>query len=159
MDQRRPPVISTVFGVGYLPWAPGTWMSALLCLLFLFGQHAPPGTYLVNLAVMAIICAYFAGSYCRAVGREDASEVVSDELVGQGLALTPLVYLSFSAPSWVGVLLAFALFRFFDILKPGPVGWVDRNVKGGLGVMLDDLVAGALAALCLCAILLGWERM
>jgi phosphatidylglycerophosphatase A len=68
----------------------------------------------------------------------DPGWVVVDEAAGQSLALS-------AASGWLGVLLAFALFRLFDIAKPGPVGWADRQ-PGPFGVMADDLIAGALAA-------------
>ena len=55
-------------------------------------------------------------------------------------------------PGWAWILIGFCLFRTFDILKPWPINWVDRNVKGGLGIMLDDVLAGIMAALCMQAI-------
>ena len=82
--------------------------------------------------------------YVRRSGIQDPSAIVIDEVAGQWLALValpvdPLAYF-----------LGFALFRLFDIAKPWPVSWADRHVAGGLGVVLDDLLAGALAGLC------GW---
>lgn len=81
--------------------------------------------------------------YCRSTDKEDPSEVVIDEVAGQMFAL------SLVEPSLLSYAFGFLFFRGFDILKPGPVGWVDRKVKGGLGVMLDDVLAGLLAAACL----------
>jgi len=80
---------------------------------------------------------------CRAAGVGDASAFVLDEFVGQWAALvaTPKSLL------WVGV--GFLLFRAFDIMKPWPVSWADRRVPGGLGVVLDDVLAGVLAAVVL----------
>jgi phosphatidylglycerophosphatase A len=77
--------------------------------------------------------------------------VVWDEFVGQWIALAPLVWWP---REWPWVICGFALFRIFDILKPWPVSWADRKVGGGLGVMLDDVVAGIYAATAL-ALLLG----
>ena len=92
----------------------------------------------------------------RLLGRgKDPGCIVIDEFVGQWLALLPLLlWPRPSAVLWTGV--GFALFRAFDVLKPWPVSWADRSVKGGVGVMLDDLLAGALAALLLAG-LLHWR--
>jgi phosphatidylglycerophosphatase A len=76
----------------------------------------------------------------------DPGWVVVDEAAGQSLALA-------AASGWIGVALAFALFRLFDITKPGPVGWADRQ-KGPFGVMADDVIAGAMAAAAI--LLLAW---
>ncbi len=77
---------------------------------------------------------------------DDPQEIVYDELIG---VLMPLAVVPWS---WGWVIAAFVAFRFFDIVKPGPVGWVDRNLKTPAGVMLDDVVAGALAAALLLAL-------
>lgn len=142
------------FGSGLAPHAPGTWGSAaaLLCfpLLVLLGL---PG-YLVAVLVAAVagigICAHAA----RALAVHDDGRIVWDEFAGQWLALAPLV------PQWawrgqdlVWLLLGFALFRLFDIAKPWPIGYLDRKVHGGLGIMLDDLLAGLAAAAALVLLL------
>ena len=76
-------------------------------------------------------------------GVKDPGEVVIDEVAGMWIALLPAGLI------WWQILLAAMLFRLFDILKPGPVGWADKRLPGGLGIMADDLIAGALAALVL----------
>jgi len=89
-----------------------------------------------------------AGEAERAFGSEDDGRIVIDEVVGQLLALAPLFTLP--APSRTNcfaVVTAFVAFRAFDIAKPGPVQWAERRFAGGLGVMADDVVAGALAAI------------
>jgi phosphatidylglycerophosphatase A len=88
-----------------------------------------------------------AGEAERAFGSEDDGRIVIDEVVGQLLALAPLFALP--APSrtkFLAVVTGFVAFRAFDIAKPGPVRWAERRFEGGLGVMADDVVAGALAA-------------
>ena len=129
--------ISTVLGVGCLPGAPGTWGSlAAVTLAFAFIDYFSI-VYMVILAltIFALGC-WAAGVYVRRLGREDPQQVVIDEVAGQMLALA-------AAPRGLaGFAVAFALFRAFDVLKPFPVGWCDRNVHGGLGVMLDDMAAG-----------------
>ena len=106
-----------------------------------------------------ICAAYFiSGWVCstlvtRTFGVDDASEIVADEVAGMWLAL------AFLPTLWWLVLLAFALFRLLDILKPGPIGWLDREVKGGLGVMLDDLLAGAVVGIVLYVAVLSLQTM
>lgn len=130
--------IAALGGLGDLRPAPGTWASAaVLPLAFLPGW------------VALLACAGFTAAGFWALARlpeagEDPPWVVVDEAAGQSLALA-------FAGGWLGALLAFALFRLFDIWKPGAVGWADRQ-PGALGVMLDDLVAGAMAAILLLAL-------
>ncbi len=133
---------ATGLGVGFLKPAPGTWGSAAAALFWWF--------FLAPLAVwiQLLVCAgYFLTAWwaCAQVGRRygvhDAGEVVADEVVGMWLAL------AFAPHSLLAVILAFAVFRLLDVAKPGPIGWLDRSVSGGLGVLLDDVLAGALTAL------------
>ncbi|MEC9312215.1 MAG: phosphatidylglycerophosphatase A [Pseudomonadota bacterium] len=144
--------IGTVLGVGYLRPAPGTWGS-LVALPLAYGLHLVGGFPL--LAAMTLICTA-AGLWAAAEmtrGKEDLdpSEFVMDELAGQFLALWAISYPSWAhgidiTALWPGWVTAFVLFRLFDILKPGPVGWADRK-KGAVGVMMDDVIAGLFAAI------------
>jgi phosphatidylglycerophosphatase A len=144
--------IGTVLGVGYLRPAPGTWGS-LVALPLAYGLHLVGGFPL--LAAMTLICTA-AGLWAAAEmtrGKEDLdpSEFVMDELAGQFLALWAISYPSWAhgidiTALWPGWVTAFVLFRLFDILKPGPVGWADRK-KGAVGVMMDDVIAGIFAAI------------
>ena len=107
--------------------------------------HAPraPGTAgsLVALGIGAAVLAWSPWALAGAAGIEgDPGWVVIDEFAGQWIAL-----LALPRPSWLGLAVAFALFRLLDITKPGPVGWADRQ-HGAVGVMADDVIAGALAA-------------
>lgn len=93
------------------------------------------------------VCGYTA----RALGVHDHSAVVWDEVVGLWITLAAV------APSWPALLIGFVLFRLFDILKPWPIRWLDRHVQGGLGIMIDDVLAGVFAGLCLwLAAAVGW---
>ncbi len=101
-----------------------------------------------------------AGVVAAASGREDDGRIVIDEVVGQLATLAPLLALpgwrpALDAAGLVPLVTAFVTFRVLDIWKPGPVGWAERRFGGGLGVMLDDLVAGVLGALLLGAGLLA----
>ncbi len=125
-------------GVGFLPRAPGTWGSAAAlvagaAILAAGGQRA-----LAAATVLALVAGLW--SIPRAGGEADPGWVVIDEVVGMWLAMLPL-----TRPTLLGLLAAFALFRLFDIAKPGPIAALDR-MPGRIGVMADDLAAGAAAA-------------
>jgi phosphatidylglycerophosphatase A len=143
--------IATCGGIGLIPLAPGTWASAATVPLA-WGLHYLGGFALVGAATVAVtVAGYLATAHYLNGRAEDPSEIVIDEVAGMMIALWPLsigLTLAGSAPHiwpWPGWVLGFVLFRFFDIVKPPPVGWADR-IEGPLGVMLDDLIAGALTA-------------
>jgi len=151
MTQSLPPrpslthidvMAATWFGSGYLPKAPGTWGS-LAALPFAAVIMWYAGTFALIACAVALVPVgvWAATRYAARTGTTDAGPVVIDEVVGQWLTLAPLVVVD-----WFLFLVGFILFRAFDVLKPWPIGWIDRNVKGGLGVMLDDVVAGFFAA-------------
>ncbi len=140
-DLAHPTVcIATGFGVGFAPWAPGTIGSLAALPIWWYGlSHLDLLPLLGALAVSTAIGVYCAHSSCRIAAVDDDQAIVIDEWLGMWVALL-------AAPrSIVSMLAAFALFRLFDIVKPWPVSWADRAVPGGLGVVLDDLLAGLLA--------------
>lgn len=147
-------LLATWFGCGLMRPAPGTWgsLGALpFGMIFLvLGGSTLLGLAAIILFPLGILAtkAVLAGSG----GDSDPQIVVVDEVVGQWIALIP------AALSPVSVLLAFALFRAFDALKPWPVSYFDRKVPGAWGVMLDDVAAGILAALCLWGLQLWWAH-
>ena len=133
--------IACGFGSGLAPKAQGTFgsLAALLPWLLLRQLSMP-------LYALVIVLAFALGVWAcnvagRALGVDDHRSMVWDEFVGQWIALVPALL----APWWA-VLTGFALFRLFDVAKPWPIGWLDRRLKGGLGVMVDDVVAGVFAA-------------
>jgi phosphatidylglycerophosphatase A len=150
-------IIATFFGVGYLKPASGTWGSAAALPLgyLLHGLGGFPA--LVAATGAAFLAGVWASERLIALGEDkDPSEIVIDEVTGMWIALWPLsagLWLGgadpwvFPWPGWVG---AFAMFRLFDVWKPGPVGWADRQ-PGAMGVMLDDVIAGVMAALVVTA--------
>jgi len=143
-------LIATWFGVGLLRGAPGTWgsLAALPCAAAIYFLAGPWGLAVATgLVVLAGVWA--SQRYAAALARGDPGAVVVDEVAGQWLALLPLPL----DPVWYA--LAFALFRLFDIAKPWPIGWIDRKVAGGAGIMADDLAAG-LAAGALAFALFSW---
>lgn len=128
---------------GYLPRAPGTWGSLVGVGLWFGLRRLELTPYAVVVAVLFIIGTACAGAAEKILDRGDPGIVVIDEIVGQLIALA-------AAPHHPAAALAgFLLFRFFDILKPFPVGWLDNRLHGGLGIMLDDVAAGLYALLVL----------
>lgn len=140
-------VLATWFGSGLLPKIPGTWGSAAaLPFAWIIASYGGPWALLAA-AVMAFAAGIWAaGVYSRHAGIDDAGPIVIDEVAGQWLTLAPF------APEPATYLAGFVLFRVADIAKPWPANWADRNLKGGLGVMLDDIIAGTYAALVLYAL-------
>lgn len=144
---------ATWFGCGLLPKAPGTWGS-LAALPFAWGLAKLGGwPALLAASLLCFLAGWWASAvYVRRTGVDDPSEVVIDEVAGQWLVLAaapadPLLYA-----------IGFALFRVLDITKPWPARWADRNVHGGLGVMLDDMLAAAYGAAAVAVIAL-WKTL
>ncbi|MFZ5608622.1 MAG: phosphatidylglycerophosphatase A [Pseudomonadota bacterium] len=137
--------LATWGGVGLIRPAPGSWAS-LAALPFAYGLALWGGSLALALAALGLFFAgwWAASLYQRRSGESDPSAVVIDEVVGQWIALVPVVL--WCDESIIGYGLAFAAFRLLDISKPWPVSLADRR-HDGLGVMLDDGVAGALAGL------------
>lgn len=131
------------FGSGLAPRAPGTFGTLAALPLYLLLAALPWPVYLAVVAALAVVGVALCAHTARALGEHDHPAIVWDEIVGYLLTMT-------AAPAgWPWWLAGFALFRFFDILKPWPIRWADRRVHGGLGIMLDDLLAGAMAWLLL----------
>jgi phosphatidylglycerophosphatase A len=134
------------FGSGLAPVAQGTFgsLAALLPWLLLRGLSLP--LYLAVLLVGFGIGVWACNIAGRALGVDDHRSLVWDEFIGQWIALIPLMLM---ASPWWTIALGFALFRLFDVWKPWPIRWLDRRVKGGFGVMIDDVLAGVIAAIVL----------
>jgi len=142
--------ISTFFGVGLLPIAPGSWGAlAAMPLGWLLAMAGGWVALLIGAIVASIAGWLAADAYVKATGREDPPEIVIDEVAAQWLALTVVPM------TLTGYVVAYFVFRLFDTLKPWPASWADGEVEGGAGVMLDDLFAGAYAWIALYALHLG----
>lgn len=141
--------IATGLGSGLSPFAPGTAGSAAALLPWLLLRELPPGWYLAVVLAAFMLGVWASHVVVQRMGIEDPGVIVWDEFVGQWITLLPLL----AGPAgWPWILLGFFLFRIFDVLKPWPVSLADRHVRGGLGVMLDDVLAGVYAALALVVI-------
>lgn len=135
-------LVATVCHIGRLRPAPGTWASAA-ALVLAWGTVAAGGSALLALLTLAAVQLglWAAGTFVAATGEEDSPFIVIDEVAGQWIAVLP-------APlDPAAYLAAFLFFRAFDIAKPWPVSWADRELTGGVGAMSDDLIAGVYAAL------------
>ncbi len=139
--------IVTLFGVGLMPLAPGSWGSlAAVPLGWLLAIVGGWPLLLIGAIVVFAIGWYASEQYVKATGREDPPEIVIDEVAAQWLAMTVV-------PMTLGGLVAaYFVFRLFDTIKPWPASWADSEVEGGAGVMLDDLFAGAYSLLPLAAL-------
>ncbi len=140
-------LLSLGLGSGCIPLAPGSFGTLVAIPLFLLLQPLAPISYAVLIVLLFGLGVFLCGYTARALGVHDHPAIVWDEVVGYLITM-------FMAPAgWPAIVLGFVLFRFFDIVKPWPIRQIDRQVHGGLGIMLDDVLAGILAWFCLQAIL------
>jgi phosphatidylglycerophosphatase A len=130
-------------GTGCSPRAPGTMGTLLAVALYLPLSLLPLWAYLAVVAAVIAFGVWLCGRASRDLGVHDHPGIVWDEIAGFLLAMTA------APPGLLWVLVGFALFRLFDIWKPWPIGWLDQRIGGGLGIMLDDVVAGLFALACL----------
>lgn len=133
------------FGAGLARKAPGTWGTLAAFPVYFAMALLPAPVYWALAVLFALAGVWICDVTGKALGVPDHGGIVWDEIAAF------LLVLPFAPAIWWGYLLAFTLFRLFDIWKPFPIGWLDANVKGGLGVMLDDLLAAGYA----CVVLLG----
>lgn len=131
------------FGSGAAPLAPGTFGTLVAIPIFLLFSLVDIWLYLVLTGLMLMVGIWLCHVTARDLGVHDHSGIVWDEIVGY------LITMIAAPVGWLPILLGFFLFRFFDILKPWPVNWADKRVPGGLGIMLDDVLAGIYSALVL----------
>ena len=140
---RKPThLLATWFGIGLLRPAPGTWGSLAGVLLWFFLPNAHTWIWLI-LPLFILLSWYVCAEVNKDSDSDDHSSIVIDEVAG---ILVALAFVPHTALAYFG---AFALFRLFDIWKPWPIRVIDRQVDGGFGIMLDDIIAGLWAALCI----------
>lgn len=141
----RNPIHFLAFGLGSgaAPVAPGTFGTLAAIPLYLLLVQLPLSYYLLALILSFALGIWLCERTTRDLGVHDHGGIVWDEFVGFWITMVA------APPEWWWVVVGFALFRFFDITKPFPISYLDRNIKGGLGVMVDDAVAGTFAWLCL----------
>ena len=135
--------VACAFGFGTLPWMPGTWATLAAIPIVIALKQFPEWAYIAITLGMIALGVYVCGVTNRDFGTEDHSACAWDEM-----ACFPLVMIGLP-PNFLYLALAVILFRCFDILKPWPISWIDKNVHGGIGVMLDDVIAALFAFLIL----------
>jgi len=129
------------FGSGLSPKAPGTAGTLVAIPLWLLLYQLPMAIYWLVIAIAIVAGIYICGNAAKKMGVHDHSGIVWDEFVGFWITM------GFLSPELTTVIVGFLLFRFFDIVKPWPIGWLDKKMQGGLGIMVDDIVAGIFSAI------------
>ena len=154
----------TFGGAGLSPKAPGTvgTLASLpvgLAILYFFGMET---LFLMTLAI-TVIGIFEINKYEKLTGLHDQQEIVIDEAAGMWFALiiaiSTAVTMTYPYAEVLAVILSFAAFRLFDIWKPSTIGWIDREIKGGLGVMMDDVLAGIAGGFLTALLLMGIEKL
>lgn len=132
-------LLATGFGAGLSPVAPGTCGTLVGVALYWPLRQLGLPVYLGVVAVACVLGVWICAVTARHLGGDDPQCVVWDEIAGY------LLTMAFAPPELAWLVAGFVLFRFFDVLKPWPVSWADRRIKDGLGIMLDDVLAGLYA--------------
>lgn len=133
--------LATLFGVGRFPKAPGTVGTLLAIPLVVMLSYLGPLVYMVAIVLLLPVGMVACEFYEQEKGGHDHKEVVIDEVLG---FLITMVWLPMT---WQAILIGFILFRLLDITKPLFIGYLDKRIQGGLGVMVDDVAAGIVASL------------
>ena len=136
-------LVATGFGSGLMPKAPGTFGTLAAIPLYLAISQFDLWLYLLITVVVTVIGVAICDYTSKALGVHDHSGIVIDEIAGYFITMIAVPF------DWLWILAGFLLFRFFDILKPWPISWIDKNLHGGIGIMLDDVLAGVFSLLCL----------
>ena len=142
----------TLLNIGNVKYAPGTFASLFTCILFLLLINVFNISIVLFLTVLIFLYSFIAiNKSADSFDTEDSKEIVIDEVVGQMLPLLaiPIYETLFIAPKEFYCVAAFVTFRLFDIWKPFPINYVDNNIEGALGIMLDDILAGIYATIIL----------
>jgi phosphatidylglycerophosphatase A len=142
--------LATGFYSGRLPLCPGTWGSLAAIIPWFFLRELPWPAYLLMLVLVFVLGFFVAGSAEKLLDQPDAGPIVIDEFLGMFITLA---FAPAHPAAWV---LGFLLFRFFDIKKPFPCSWFDERIHGGIGIMMDDVIAGIYALASLQLIWLVW---
>ena len=163
--------ILTLFGVGYFKYAPGTAASFITCIIYYilwiaeFSLHNHKIYLVCFLIIILIYSISTIDKLSQFFKKKDPKEIVIDEFVGQCIPLVAFLFRPESLSHLGGqtnnyiliyILLSFILFRFFDILKPYPINIVDKKMKNGVGVMLDDIIAGIYSTIVIYIIYALW---
>lgn len=131
--------IATGFYAGKLPLCPGTWGSLVAIIPWFLLRNLTTPAYLIMLGILFVLGFFVAGSAEKLLHQDDAGPIVIDEILGMFITLA---WAPDHPAAWI---LGFFLFRLFDITKPFPCSWFDQHIHGGIGIMMDDVIAGIYA--------------
>ncbi len=131
------------FGSGAMPFAPGTFGTLACIPFYLLAQNLSWWGYGILTLLLIAAATYLCGRVCEEINVHDHPGTVLDEFAGF------FVTMWFAPHGWAWIVVGFVLFRFFDILKPYPIKWIDENVSGGFGVVFDDVLAGVYSLILL----------
>ncbi|HHX8299849.1 TPA: phosphatidylglycerophosphatase A [Vibrio diabolicus] len=151
-------LLATGFGSGLSPFIPGTMGTLAAVPFFLLLAQLPFTAYVIVVLISCVIGIQICQVTSADMKVHDHGSIVWDEFAGFWITMGIVPALNIPLTEWKWLLTGFILFRFFDIVKPWPIGWLDKRVHGGLGIMVDDIVAGVMAgvALFLVAKYAGW---
>ncbi|NVK23589.1 MAG: phosphatidylglycerophosphatase A [Gammaproteobacteria bacterium] len=136
-------LLATGFGSGLAPVSPGTFGTIAAIPFYLMFVYSPNWVFWLFTVFTCLVGPYICGKAADDIGVHDHKAIVWDEFAGFFITMCLVPF------SWWNVLAGFVLFRFFDIIKPWPISWLDRKVHGGLGIMADDILAGVISAFVL----------
>lgn len=142
--------LASGFGSGCAPIAPGTFGTAAAIPVWILLSFLSPMSYTMIVLAIFVLGCYVSEKASQEMGVHDHGGIVIDEFVGYFITMFLVPF------SWMNILLGFILFRIFDVLKPWPIKVLDRQVKGGFGIMIDDVLAGLMALACMHIILWGY---
>lgn len=131
------------FGSGLMPKAPGTFGTLAAIPVYLMLIQFDLWVFIGVTCLVSILGIYICNYTSKALGVHDHSGIVIDEIAGYLITMIAVPF------DWKWIIAGFILFRFFDILKPWPISWLDKKVGGGFGIMIDDVLAGLFSLLCL----------
>ena len=143
-------LIVTFFYIGYAKIAPGSIASLVTTLMFyFFAKHLVSYLFIIIILITSILAFFAVSIYTYELSEKDRSEIVIDEVIGQSIALLPLLFFEQTNPPQLFMcIISLLFFRFFDIVKPYPINKFDR-MNNTFGVIFDDILAGILSALLL----------
>lgn len=143
--------LSLGFGSGLIPFAPGTFGTLAAIPLYLIIWKLSILQYSVVVLGLFVLGVFLCQKTTDALGVHDHSGIVFDEIVGFMITMIAVPH------DWKWIVAGFVLFRLFDILKPWPISWLDKKIHGGLGIMLDDVLAGLFALVCMHLLLMYFK--
>ena len=136
-------IFSTLFFIGYVKWATGTIGSLFSIIIIIFVQNiVNKKEFIILFICLLLIAAVCIKIYSKSVNKHDAKEIVIDEFLGIYLIIIFSYDFEIFNNEFIKILLILLFFRIFDILKPFPANWIDKNLKNSYGIILDDIVAG-----------------